>query len=380
VLDTQKEIDSDVLAVGHIDAVPTLLEILCNTTGMGFAAVARVSADTWTACVVRDAINLGIAPGGQLEVATTLCFESREARKPIVIDHVAEDPLYRNHHTPRIYGFQSYISVPIILANGDYFGNLCAIDPKPIVVSNPKVVSMFQQFAQLIADQLDLKKVSASTFATLLAERDVCEMRDLFVEVLGRTVRQPMQNLGAIVEQLDSPVAAEIRAEFRRVSRVIDEALDFSNARFGQGLPVCIQSADNVEQALNEVIEEIQRSHPEARIISNITVRTSVRCDLDRVTQLLTLLLRNALDHGASHGPISAVATLDAGHLVIEVWNDGESITAADREHIFAPTWRRGLYLCRQIAEAHAGSIAVLSREGEGTLFTTKLPICEDRA
>ena len=375
MLDTQKEIDSDVLAVGRIDAVPTLLQVLCDSTGMGFAAVARVSADTWTACAVRDTINLGIAPGGQLEVATTLCIESRETRAAIVIDNVAKDPRYCNHHTPRIYGFQSYISVPIILANGDYFGNLCAIDPKPIFISDPRVVSMFSHFAQLIADQLDLKKVSASTYATLLAERDVCEMRELFDEVLGQDLRQPLRKLDAIVEQLDTGVAAEIRAEFRRVSRVIDEALDFSNARFGNGLPVCIEVNEGLAQALDEVVEEISRAHPDVRIISNMNVRSAVQCDLGRIRQLLTLLLRNAIDHGAPRGPIGAVASLDAGSLLIEVWSDGEPIAAADRALIFSPNWRRGMYLCRQIAEAHAGSIAVLSREGEGTLFTAKIPI-----
>ena len=46
----------------------------------------------------------------------------------VVINHVAEDPDYRNHHTPLQYGFQSYISMPIVLRDGTFFGTLCAID------------------------------------------------------------------------------------------------------------------------------------------------------------------------------------------------------------------------------------------------------------
>ena len=46
-------------------------------------------------------------------------------------DNVATDAIYRQHATPAIYGFQSYISVPIILADGTFFGTLCAIDPRP---------------------------------------------------------------------------------------------------------------------------------------------------------------------------------------------------------------------------------------------------------
>lgn len=83
--------------------------------------------------------------------------------------------------------------------------------------------------------------------------------------------------------------------------------------------------------------------------------------DLGRVRPLLTLLLRNALDPGALGGHIGAVASLDAGYPVIEVWKDGESIAPADREEIFSPHERSGTYLCRQIAEAHAGSIGAVA-------------------
>lgn len=52
-------------------------------------------------------------------------------REAVVIDHVAENPKWSGHHTPAMYGFQSYISMPIILSDGSLFGTLCAIDPRP---------------------------------------------------------------------------------------------------------------------------------------------------------------------------------------------------------------------------------------------------------
>ena len=62
----------DVEAIGRISAVPSMLRLICEQTGMGFAAVARVDGDSWTACAVLDRINFGLKPGGQLEVHTTL--------------------------------------------------------------------------------------------------------------------------------------------------------------------------------------------------------------------------------------------------------------------------------------------------------------------
>src|ERR1700761_2428619 len=126
----------DIEAVQRIDAVPSILRMICKNTGMGFAAVARVTEQSWTACAVQDEVNFGLAPGGQLDLHTTLCFESRAARASIVIDNFGNDPVYKGHHTARIYNLGSYISVPIVLPDGSYFGNLCAIDSNPNEISD----------------------------------------------------------------------------------------------------------------------------------------------------------------------------------------------------------------------------------------------------
>src|SRR6478736_1678004 len=120
LVDSAEAIAQDIQAIGRIGAVPTLLRVLCESTGMGFAAVARVTEGTWTACAVQDNIQFGLKPGGQLDVETTLCSEVRESRTPIVIEHASIDPQYCTHRTPRIYAIESYVSVPIVLPNGEY--------------------------------------------------------------------------------------------------------------------------------------------------------------------------------------------------------------------------------------------------------------------
>src|SRR5258707_10173235 len=152
------DLQGDVAAVSRIDAVPTILEVVCRTTGMGFAAVARVTEDRWIACGVRDEIAFGLRPGGELKVETTICNEIRDSRQPVVIDHVAEDPKFHGHPTPAQYGFQSYISVPILRKDGSFFGTLCAIDPRPARLNTPEVIGMFKLFADLIAFHLDARE------------------------------------------------------------------------------------------------------------------------------------------------------------------------------------------------------------------------------
>lgn len=191
-----------VAAIGRIQAVPTLLQILCDTTGMGLAAVARVTDTNWTACAIRDSVNSGITPGSQLDVNTTLCIEVKSTGVPIVTDRASSDPSYCNHPARALYNIESYISVPILLPNDEYFGNLFAIGQKPTMVSDPKILSMFEGFAKLIGYQLNEQLQIDEAHAALLDERAVSELREQFIGILGHDLRNPLQALFATTDLL----------------------------------------------------------------------------------------------------------------------------------------------------------------------------------
>ncbi len=75
------DLNEDLAAVQAIDVIPAILDIVCRTTGMGFAAIARVTEDRWIACAVRDEIGFGLKAGGKLKVETTICHEVRQGRQ-----------------------------------------------------------------------------------------------------------------------------------------------------------------------------------------------------------------------------------------------------------------------------------------------------------
>ena len=187
--------DQDVAAVSSIKAIPTILDIVCRTTGMRFAAVARVTEDRWIACSVRDDINFGLKPGGELKVETTICHEIRQSGEAVVIDHVSEDAVYACHHTLRIYGLQSYIAMPIRLTDGSFFGTLCAIDPEPHRLKTPETIEMFEMFAEVIGFQL-------SAVRNLLDEQNASALREQFIAVLGHDLRNPIASVGGGVSLL----------------------------------------------------------------------------------------------------------------------------------------------------------------------------------
>ena len=145
----------DVEAIRRMPVIPKMLEVVCRATGMGFAAVARVTEDRWIACSVRDEIEFGLKSGDELKLETTICNEIRCNGQAVIIDHVANDEAFRNHHTPAMYGFQSYISVPIFRHDGEFFGTLCSIDPQPHKLNNVQTIEMFKLFAELITFHLN---------------------------------------------------------------------------------------------------------------------------------------------------------------------------------------------------------------------------------
>lgn len=147
--------DTDIAAVQRVPSIEAMLAEVCRITGMGFAAVARVTSERWIACQVLDQIEFGLKPGDELVIKTTICDEIRASGTGVFIDNVAANPEWRTHHTPAMYGFQSYISMPIILADGSFFGTLCAIDPAERTEPLAAVVPQIEAMAAAIATQLD---------------------------------------------------------------------------------------------------------------------------------------------------------------------------------------------------------------------------------
>ena len=386
-------IAQDIAAIGRIEAVPRLLKVICETTGMGFAAVARVTDDKWVACAVEDRVSFGLTPGGELPLESTLCHDVRSGNESIFIDHASRDPVFFTHHTPRIYKIESYASVPIKLSDGEYFGNLCAIDAQPHKMREPKVIGLFELFAQLIALQLENERERASTESMLMDERAASELREQFIAVLGHDLRNPLAAIamGATLLRRKAHDAAavttaaeRIERSARRMSGLINDVLDFARGRLGSGIGVELAETTTLGQALEGVTAELREGHPERQIVSDIAVDGRVVCDLERIQQLLSNLLGNALSHGTPDTPVGVRAWLDGSDVVIEVHNDGEPIHADRIAKVFEPFWRRtaareglglGLYICSQIAKSHGGRLTAASSAADGTTFTARLPI-----
>lgn len=388
-----EDFSKDVAAVARVGAVPTILDVVCQVTGMGFAAVARVTSERWIACAVKDDIAFGLQPGGELKVETTICHEIRQSRQPVIINHVAEDAAYRGHPTPAMYGFQSYISMPIVLPDGSLFGTLCAIDPRPARLNTPVVVGMFKLFAELIGFHLSSVERLAASETSLADERATSILREQFIAVLGHDLRNPLGSISSGMMVLERTplndkarhVVGLVQNSVRRMTGLIDNLLDFARGRLGGGLTLERDVLEPLAPVLAQVVAELQSSWPDRIIKTHFDLPVPVDCDRRRIGQLFSNLLSNALTYGNQDAPVRAVASCSDGVLEISVANTGEPIPSATRERLFEPFARGavrpsqqglglGLYICCEIARAHGGQLDVDSTKEE-TKFTFRMPL-----
>lgn len=384
---------ADIDSVGRISALPTILDVICRTTGMGFVTVARVTRDRWINCAVLDRIDFGLPVGGELKVETTICRQVEESREPVVIDDASEDEAFCGHPTPALYGFRSYISMPIIRADGAFFGTLCAIDPRPARLKNPETIGMFKLFAELIAFHLDAGERLAASEASLTDERKISELREQFIAVLGHDLRNPVASIDAGTKMLlRTPLDAKalqivtlIQGSLVRMQGLIDNLLDFARGRLGGGLTLEWDDRGPLEPILVQVVEELRSTYPDTPIETDFRFADPVRCDRARLSQLLSNLLGNALTHGADGGAVRVGASSDADHFRLWVSNSGEPIPAEALADLFQPFFRAatrpsqqglglGLYIASEIARAHGGTLEASSDKRE-TRFTFQMPL-----
>lgn len=391
-LSVPHDFQADLDSIAEIGVIPKILDVISRSTGMGFVAVARVTETRWITCAVKDDISFGLVPGSELEVKSTICDEIRDSRQGVVIDHVAEHPHFRTHHTPLQYGFESYISMPITLPDGEFFGTLCAIDPRPAKLDTPETVGMFQLYCDLIAVHLRDVRESAKNKAMLVSERDAAGLREQFMAVLGHDLRNPLASITAGAQILErEPLSDKAKTvvglmlkSSRRMRDLVENVLDFARGRLGGGMEVDHSNDAPIGPVLEQVISELQIIHPEREIRTTLDISEEMPFDQRRFGQLVSNLLGNAIAHGAPDLPITVEASTSARGFHLHIANGGEPIPAEILPTIFEPFVRAsnkaggaglglGLYIASTIAKAEGGTLTVSSTPEE-TRFTFERP------
>jgi sigma-B regulation protein RsbU (phosphoserine phosphatase) len=220
------------------------------------------------------------------------------------------------------------------------------------------------------------------------------ELREQFIAVLGHDLRNPLAaiqggtNLPLREAQTErsAAVIGLIRTSVSRMGALIDNILDLTRARLGGGLPVAIRAQTELRPVLDQVLAEIRSAYPERQIEADFGGLSSrVVAAPQRLGQMLSNLLANAVVHGEPEAPITTHAVVADGWFELSVGNRGEPIPAAAMARLFQPFYRGdvrpsaqglglGLYIAGKVAEAHGGTLTVSSEPSE-TRFTFRMPL-----
>jgi signal transduction histidine kinase len=220
--------------------------------------------------------------------------------------------------------------------------------------------------------------------------------KTMFLAILGHDLRTP---LGAVLAAANALLLAEgegnrtlktaalILRSGTRMSQLISDLIDFTRTRLGDGLPLVRRPMD-LGLAAHEATEETQAVYPEhtMRLARSGDLRGT--WDEGRVKQALTNLIENAAEHATPKTPVTVSANGDGDHVVLTVHNHGTPVPEPDRARLFEPLVQvaetsspaisthmgLGLYIVRQIVQAHGGTVALESTESAGTTFVMNLP------
>jgi PAS domain S-box-containing protein len=215
--------------------------------------------------------------------------------------------------------------------------------------------------------------------------RREAEVLERALGVVGHDLRSPLSAIiltaESMIETKPTRDVVRIRRSAMRMQRMITEILDVTKVRHAGGLPVEPQRCDLAELIADQV-DELKRVHPDRELQVDLAADGHGIWDPTRISELLSNLIGNAIEHGAE-GPISIRLTGDDDEVIVRIANRG-AIAAADRDRIFEPfracaSERKsaglglGLFISRAIVEAHGGSIEATCGEDE-TAIVVRLP------
>jgi hypothetical protein len=223
------------------------------------------------------------------------------------------------------------------------------------------------------------------------------DSRNLLIGVLAHDLRSPLSTVRMSAEYLlrsdrladaDLRAAARIASSSTRMAGYVSDLLDFTHTLLGAGLTV-VRSPVDLTTLCQNVVDELRAAHPAATVKLEVHDNPRGHWDGARLSQMLINLITNAIIHGAPDQPVAVLISAAGDAFEIAVHNEGEPIAPEQLPTLFQPLLRSGsvqqrrpgssgmglgLYIAREIAVAHGGTIEVMSDADTGTTFTVRLP------
>jgi sigma-B regulation protein RsbU (phosphoserine phosphatase) len=259
-----------------------------------------------------------------------------------------------------------------------------------------ELLAQRQRAEQALAEARQARDAQHEAEARLREALAIANDRALFAEqlvgIVSHDLRSPIQAIQTSAEILQrlppgqdtARWLASIGRSTRRARRLADDLLDFTAARVGRGLPVALEPVDPGE-VVAELVDELRATYPGRAIEHERIGHCTCHADRQRIGQLVGNLVANAVAYGDAHGAITLRSWVEDGACRVSVHNFGPALPEDLMPRLFDPMVRGdgapagrgvglGLFIVREIAQAHGGGVEVASSAERGTTFTLVLP------
>ncbi|MEJ7928666.1 CHASE domain-containing protein [Ramlibacter sp. AN1015] len=224
------------------------------------------------------------------------------------------------------------------------------------------------------------------------ALRQQVQFTETLVGIVSHDLRNPLNTIQLNASMLErAPLAPEFARSVQRIqsscgmsTRMIRDLLDFTQARLAGGIPV-VRTPGDINDIVQQAIDELRLAHPRREIALHVQGDGSGTWDADRIAQVVANLVNNALVYGAADAPITVRLHSSRARVRLSVHNEGEPIPPALLGELFEPLSQGsragsagrniglGLYIVRQIVQAHGGTVTCRSSAEQGTRFVVEM-------
>ena len=338
-----------------------------------------------------------LATTRQTPLEFSFCKHTVVLGKPLVIPDVRGHPLVGDNPAISQFGVTAYAGIPLLTSDGHALGTLCVMDFK-VREWTPDQVSSLTDLAAAVSTEIELRMDIAERMRVEKALHRAVKLRDEVLGIVSHDLRNPVHTISLASQMLQEMVPGDgtgqepvrrhldiIGRAAKQMDYLIRDLLDV--ASIGSGHLSLEPRPHDAGALLGTACEMLRPLAEEAGLDFQCEIPAeapTVRADADRVVQLLSNLVGNAVKFTPPGGRITLGLTAGDGEASFHVADTGPGIPAEALPHVFEQFWQArrdgrhgaglGLAISRGIVEAHGGRIWVESREGEGTTFFFTLP------
>ncbi len=322
----------------------------------------------------------------------------RAAATATATDGTGEDPAL-----PEEMALSALLAVPVV-SRGQVRGVLVTASRTGLIGDDQRRLA--ETIAERAGPALDNAALWADLQEQVSREQQAQRIKDDFLSIVSHELRTPLTSIQGYAQLLEGRLrAAEaangkelsqlgvIRSQVRRMRRLVDDLLDVSRIDRRAGVTIEPEPVDLAEE-LRDAVARAQRQHPDRQLTLAGPPTLPIVADRDRIGQVVTNLLDNAVKYSPDGGPVEVSAELRGSEVLVSVADTGIGVPADDRNLVFGRFYQAdekasprrfgglglGLYISRAIIQAHGGRISVEAnmKAGRGSVFSFQIPIRPD--